>query len=167
MMMLLMPTTTRGTMAPPEPRIQTRWPRRTLLRPCSCMCGRIAAGGGGVNVRGFAAHGNLSTEGVSTSPGLEWHACEPRGGHEPPDRLAGHRRARVGLWDRGGGNSIASARFFGGAVVTFDCLRAFASAFRVVVGSTTTESVSPTTTSAADRSSDSMMMKNRAQRKPM
>jgi hypothetical protein len=43
-------------------------------------------------------------------------------------------------------------------VVTFDCLRAFVSAFRAVVGSTTAESGSPTTTAAADRSSGSMMM---------
>jgi hypothetical protein len=43
-------------------------------------------------------------------------------------------------------------------VVTSDCLRAFASTFRVVVGSTTTESVSPTKAFAVDRHSGSMMI---------
>lgn len=100
-------------------------------------------GGGGRRGAGVSANQTKSRSGVRSSPG------PPTGAYSS--------------WlDR-----VSSARLFGGAMVTFDCLRAFASALRVVVGSTTTESVSPTKSFAADRSSGSMMMKNRAQRKPM
>src|SRR2546425_1362506 len=63
--------------------------------------------------------------------------------------------------------SIASARPFFGAVVTFDCARARTRTRMLMVGSMTIVSTSPTETLAASRRSRSMMMKKRFHRYPM
>src|SRR5437899_2776402 len=63
--------------------------------------------------------------------------------------------------------SIASARPFFGAVVTFDCARARTRTRMLMVGSMTIVSTSPTETLAASRRSRSMMMKQRFHRYPM